>query len=1078
MVHRLYLCSVPYRFASVPSRVVHSVLIKALFMLAVLASVAFAQMESATVLGRITDPSGAVLVGAEVDARNIDTNITAAATTNKEGFYRINSLRPGRYVISAHKPGFKSVSVTDISLNVQDNLVRNFALQVGAVSESLTVTAKSAEINTSDGSVSTVVDRRFVENTPLNGRSFQDLISMTPGVVTQNPNASNGSQGQGGDFSVNGQRTEGNYYTVDGVSANVSAGAGFGSFVGANNAASGSLSAGTVLGTTQSLVSVDALQEFRVQSSTYSAEYGRMPGAQVSLVTRSGTNTLHGSLFDYLRNDFFDANDWFNDHLGKSVSALRQNDFGGTLGGPIYIPHVYRGKDKTFFFFSYEGLRLVQPQAASTAQLVPDIFMRQQAPATLQPLLNAFPVPNGKDFGTAAAPSLAQFIQPFSVPSNIDSTSIRVDHTVGPRLSLFFRFADTPTHAQTRGTSGSASVLTTTSFNTQTYTLGAISELSARSNNDFRLGYAMSEARVRSALDDFGDATPIDLTAAVGASAAGSPSPTLVISIPGVGLSVLRVNNSGNRIRQWNLVDTMSFVLGGHQLKLGFDYRRSVSPNRPSSPLIQAVYAGVLPVLAGQSSITLVQNNVGATPIFNETAAFVEDEWRVRSNLNLSLGLRWEVDPPPYGSDGKDAYTLSGSISNPTSLTLAPRGTPLWRTTWYNFAPRLGAAWTARKHPGYETVVRGGGGVFFDTGQQTAAEGFSGLGFSAFGLFPGASFPLTPAQLNLTPSVAPPFNSNVYLFPQHLQLPYTLQWNLTVEQAIGSKQALRVSYVGSAARRLSGQQALSLAKFNPNFAGNRLIYWTSGLTSDYDALQTAYQSSLSHGVHGLLSYTWSHCIDFGSSYSSTSTASGINQTAFLRGNCDTDVRHNVQGGVSWDLPQVSGNGILQALANHWGLDGRLIARTGFPIPLNGNFSIDSATGSTFATGLNLVPNQPIYLYGSQFPGGRSIDPAAFELPASGILGNAPRNFARGFGSWQINMAVRREFPLEGGLHLQFRAEAFNILNHPNFGAIDSSLTSGTFGQAISMLNQSLTTVASQYQQGGPRSIQFALKLAF
>lgn len=1059
-------------------RYVQRCLLSALMFSVLAVPYASAQTELATVLGRVTDQSGAVLGGAEVEIRNIDTNLSVTTTTNGEGLYTIPSLHPGRYVISVHKIGFKTVSLTQLSLNVQDNVVRNFALQIGSVSESITVTAESEKINTIDGSVSTVVDRNFAENLPLNGRSFQDLISMTPGVVTQNPSASTGSQGQGGDFSVNGQRTEANYYTVDGVSANVSAGAGFGSFVGANNAASGSLSAGTVLGTTQSLVPVDALQEFRVQSSTYSAEYGRMPGAQVSLVTRSGSNNLHGTLFDYLRNDFFDANDWFNDHLGKPTSALRQNQFGGTLGGPIYIPHVYRGKDRTFFFFSYEGLRLVQPQAASTAQLVPDIFMRQQAPTALHPILNAFPVPNGKDFGTAAAPSLAQFLQPFSVPSNIDSTSIRVDHTVGPRLSVFFRFADTPTYAQTRGASGSASALSTTSFNTQTYTLGTISELSARINNDFRLGYARSDARIRSVLDGFGGAAPIDLSAAMGASAAGSPSPTIAIIIPGVGVSGLRLNNSGDQIRQWNLIDTITFGLGSHQLKLGLDYRRSVSPNIPASPLIQAIYAGALPVLTGKSSIVGVNSYISATPIFNETATFVQDEWRVNSSLNLSLGVRWEVNPAPHGANGNDAYTLIGSVSNPSSLTLAPRGTPLWRTTWYNFAPRLGAAWIARKHPGRETVVRAGGGVFFDTGHQTAAEGFSGLGFSAFGSYPGSSLPLTPAQLNLTPSVAPPFNSNVYLFPEHLQLPYTLQWNLSVEQAIGAKQALRVSYVGAAGRRLTGQQQLSLAKFNPGFGGNRLIYWTSGLTSDYDALQTEYQSSISHGIHGLVSYTWSHCIDFGSSYSSLSTASGINQTAFLRGNCDMDVRHNLQGGVSWDLPQVSGNGILQALANHWGIDGRLMARTGFPTPLNGNFSIDPATGSIFATGLNLVPNQPLYLYGSQFPGGRAINPAAFALPSPGVLGNAPRNFVRGFGAWQINMAVRREFPLNERFHLQFRAEAFNILNHPNFGAVDSSLTSATFGQATSMLNQSLATLASQYQQGGPRSMQFALRLAF
>jgi len=755
----------------------------------------FAQMETATLSGVIQDPKGAIVPDVEVVATRIETGTFITSKTNGAGIYFFTGLVPGHYHLTVRKPGFKEIAIKEFELHVQDKLEQNFSLEIGSVSETVTVDGNSPLVNTTDASVGTVVDRRFVESTPLNGRSFQDLISMTPGVVTQNP--STGSfNGQNGDFSVNGQRTEANYYTVDGVSANVSAGLGFGSFVGSNSAASGSLAAGTALGTTQSLVSVDALQEFRVQSSTYSAEYGRAPGGQFSLVTRSGTNDLHGTLFDYFRNDFFDANDWFSNLLGKPISAIRQNDFGWTLGCPVWVPRLYQGKDKTFFFFSYEGLRLVQPQAASTNQLVPDMFMRQQAPAALQPILNAFSLPNGKDFGTAAAPNLAQFIQSFSVPSNIDSTSIRVDHTFGPKLSLFFRFADTPTSTQSRGGSFTPSALTTTSFNTQTYTLGVVSQLSARANNDFRLGYARSDAKVGGALDNFGGAAPIDLASAMGASAAASPSSEISIIIPGAGSSVLQVPNSSNRLRQWNVVDTFSLALGRHQLRLGFDYRRIVSPNNPASPQTIAVYVGAQSLINNSATVSAVINSLSVTPIFNETAAFAQDEWRVAPRLNVSLGLRWEVDPPPHGANGNDAYTLFGSVSNPSSLTLAPRGTPLWRTTWYNFAPRLGFAWSARNNPGWETVVRAGGGAFFDTNNQTAAEGFSGLGFGAIGIYFGASLPLTPAQLGITPSVTAPLNSNVYFFPAHLQLPYTLQWNVAVAEHRSQKSDLTSNRFG------------------------------------------------------------------------------------------------------------------------------------------------------------------------------------------------------------------------------------------------------------------------------------------
>src|SRR5208282_4141683 len=323
----------------------------------------------------------------------------------------------------------------------------NFTLPVGAVFETVTVEGGASMISTTDASVSTVIDHTYVENMPLNGRSFQDLILLTPGIVTQSPqNSGNSVLGMTGEFSVNGQRTESNDYTVDGVSANVGAAAGYSMLI--NGAgASGSVPAATALGTTQALVSVDDLQEFRVQSSTYSAEYGRNPGGQFAFETKSGTNQWHGTAYDYLRNGFVDAQDWFNDYFGTPEPALRQNDFGGTLGGPVRIPNVYNGRDKTFFFISYEGLRLVSPQPASITY-VPDNFLRASAPADLQPVLNAFPVPNGAD---DSANGFAQYIASWSNPSSLDSAGVRFDQVVNSHLSLFFRFSGTGSSSATRG---------------------------------------------------------------------------------------------------------------------------------------------------------------------------------------------------------------------------------------------------------------------------------------------------------------------------------------------------------------------------------------------------------------------------------------------------------------------------------------------------------------------------------------------------------------------------------------------------------------------------------------------------
>src|SRR6202453_1751330 len=419
------------------SRQIYAVCLKCLFSLVLLFFIAgpAPAQSTAAINGLVQDTSDALIPDAKVKLINTATGTESNSTTNKRGSFVLPSVMPGHYTLQIEREGFDTTQLTGITLNVGDNRSVVIRMKVGSQNETVTVDGSGLTINTTDASVSTVIDRKFVENIPLNGRSFQDLISMTPGVLTQSPQSTLEVVGTGGDFSVNGQRTQSNYYTVDGVTANISSGNG-GGIGGA--ATGGTIGGSTALGTTQTLISVDALQEFKVQSSSYSAEYGRSPGGQFSFLTRSGTDFFHGSAFDYLRNSFFDANDWFNRHYGEPAPALHQNDFGGAVEGPVWIPGLYNGKERTFFFASYEGLRLTQPTAAAI-QYVPDLFMRQQATRAMQPILNAFPVPNGLDYGTATNPSLAQFIASYSLPSSIDSTSIRLDHAFAPKLSLFFR---------------------------------------------------------------------------------------------------------------------------------------------------------------------------------------------------------------------------------------------------------------------------------------------------------------------------------------------------------------------------------------------------------------------------------------------------------------------------------------------------------------------------------------------------------------------------------------------------------------------------------------------------------------
>jgi len=1077
-----------------------------------------AQTTNATVSGQVTDSSGGVVPSVTVILTNLNTNIPYTTKTNNDGIYRFAAVQPGVYRANVMKDGFASIVKGDIDLHVQDEVSMNFVLRGGSVSEVMTVEAGAPVINTTDAAVGTVVDQSYIKNMPLNGRSLQDLILLTPGVVTQtpqnNPNVGgNSGIGQTGEFSVNGQRAEANNFTVDGVIANLGAVAG--NSIVTTGGASGSVAGSTALGTTQALVSVDDLQEFRVSSSTYSAEYGRNPGGQFAFETKSGTNQWHGTAYDYLRNDVFDASDWFNNYL-RSVQptltkpALRQNDFGGTLGGPVRIPRMYNGKDKTFFFVSYEGLRLMQPQAASINP-VPDLCFRGQASAcaatgenpadpALQPVLNAFPVPNAQDLGDG----WAQFIGSWSNPSSIDSTSVRLDHFVSEKLRLFFRFSDTGSAVSAKGSSlqgfgSTPSNNTKAAYTMRTYTGGASSLFNSRLSNEFRLNYSSNETTFRSFFDSFGGSTAIDLLSMTGLNPAASVEIGLCYDFciqPSQGQS------SGAQ-RQWNLVDTLSYSRGRHQFKFGADYRRLAPFGIQASPFVDYFYFDPTWVTNNPSTASSIGTvNGPAYPLYKNFSAFAQDEWKVSSRLNLSLGLRWDVNPPPGVTQGVRPYTIAFNSSDPNTWSLAPQGTALWKTAWYNIAPRLGAAYVLNNAAGRETVIRAGGGVFFDTGQQLGSYGFTGPGFVENGALSdpnqgtGLAFPQLPQILPIVNPVAPPYTSKPYGYPTHLQMPYTLQWNGSIEQALGGSQVLTISYVGSHAARLLRQNKVP-APNNPNFDPQNFNpqfgIFDNGLTTDYHSGQIQFRRRLNRGLTALGSYTFSHCIDYGSQNY---------LFGYRRGSCDFDVRHNFSAAFSYDVPNIGSHGFAGVLLQHWGLDDWFTARSGFPVSLlgGGNY-LDPATGKLLPSELDIVPNQPLYLSGASCdqafqgaflpggcPGGRAINPAAFT-PGTGA-GTAPRNIARGFGAWQMNIGVRREFPIYEQLKLQFRAEAFNVFNHPNFGSISSFYCSPdpnnvnfyfpgcNFGQAAQTLSSSLGGESALYSTGGARSMQFAVKLVF
>jgi hypothetical protein len=1022
---------------------------------------AFAQEASAGLSITVSDPSGALVPDASVVIRNADTNQEQRANSGKRGSSQFSYLKPGHYKIIISKSGFVDLAVDNILLNLGDEKVLQLVLKVGSAAQTVTVDGSGLNLNTTDGSVSTVVDRNFVENMPLNGRSFQDLILLTPGVVTNTPQSA-GASGATGEFSINGQRTESNVYTVDGVNANTGGYLyGYGT-----SGTSGSIPAATALGTTQSLVSVDDLQEFRVNSSSYSAEYGLSPGGQFSFETRSGTNDLHGTLFDYLRNDAFDANNWFDDATTPLTPkpAERQNDFGGTFGGPAWFPKLYNGKNKSFLFFSYEGLRLTEPHAALTTY-VPSTSLREAAPPALRPLLNAFPVPTG----AALSNGLAPFVGAYSAPASLDSTSIRFDQQLGAKTKVFFRFSDTQSASKVRNTGGFSEIDAATQ-SSYTNTLGITTSFSEASANDFRFNYTSNVGRGSSTLDAFGGAIPANFIQLQGINTATNPDASAAINLyfPGYSLGLQNYTTTQPQ-HAFNVNDSVTFAYRNHLLKVGMDFRRISSQLIPRSPLVSLTFNSSTSVSTNTSEYGIVEVTSNSYPAYSNLALYIQDELRATHRLNLSFGLRWELNPPPSSTSGALPYIVQGNLHDPAGLTLAPQNTPFWKTTYFNFAPRIGLAYRAHDEPGHETILRAGGGVFFDSGQQNSTQAFGqSPGQIALGVYGGASFPLTPTQVNLTIANPPtaPYLASGYYFPARQQLPYTLQWNTSIEQALGKTQALTISYVGSNGRRLLSQQYSDPS--TGAFADGGLYLENSGTPSSYNALQAKCQRALSRGLQVLASYNWSHSIDFGSQDL---------DYAQVRGNSDYDSRNNLNFAVTYELPKTNSSPIVDKLANNWLIDGRVGARTAFPVILDGD-QITLPNGESTYQGLDLVPNVPVYRHLQGIPGNREINPAAFAFPAGDAYGNAPRNFARGFGMNQVDLAVRRSFSIVDKLNLQFRAEMFNIFNHPNFGYIEPLFGNPQFGQATKTLNESLGNLSPLYQQGGPRSMQLSMKVVF
>jgi hypothetical protein len=992
--------------------------------------------QNVQISGLVRDSSGAIVPEATVTLTKEDTGVRHVSKCNAEGFYAIPAAQPGVYKIRVSRDGFQTAIRMGVTLDVGENARIDFVLRAGMLEDSVLVMAGQDLLDGQDSSVGTVIGRNLIDGLPLSGRGLLTLLEVTPGVLIT-PASSGVEAGQ---FSAAGQRADANYVTVDGVSVNDGI-----ELIGlpgsptVQQTLGGAIPAYTALGSMQSLVSLEAVEEFRVQTSSSAADVGRMPGAHLAIITRSGTNQLHGSFFNYFRNEALDANDWFANQGGQPRGPFRLNDFGGTFGGPIV-------HNRTFFFLSQEDLQL--RHSLPEMQSLPAQDTRATAPPATLALLNALPLPNGPEI----SPGLAMYTVNAPRSSSVDSTSVRIDHTIGSSLQLFARFSRSPS-LDVQNHPGELAV-STLSLASSRITAGLDWMASPRVSNSLRLNHS--------------DVTEDSVIQTPGINLAQYAPQLALPGATGYGLEILTLGLaiSGDegiaRQRQWNATDTLSVTRGAHLLQFGVDFR-SLSPSLSATPYsIDSLYTDLNGLASGDIYILSVNQRNPVSMRLSNVSLFAQDAWKIAPRFTLSYGLHWEFNPPPTAGG---AMPLFASVNlNNSTVQAASSGSSLWTVGAGNFAPRLGAAFRLR--PGL--VLRGGAGIYYDLGFGTALETAIAQNTASF-------FDVTtnqnPATLNLSFTPTGPGLLAASKLAQGFRTPMSIQWNGTIEQEVAKRAVVSASYLGASDSRLLRKELLALPSLG------YVDVFTNRGSASYEALQTQARSRFHQRLEGVVSFSWAHSIDNSSQDGDLYSPDAAWGGAVDRGNSSFDVRRSFAAALTYDLPSLSRGSLLKG----WSASGIFTARTGFPITVYG---INSYFPAGDETRPDLLPDQPVWISSAGAPEGRMLNRAAFAMPDAFEPGTLGRNAIPGFGMSQLDLAIQRQFSLSDRWKAQLRIEAFNTLNHPNFGNPDAFLGDPTFGKPVTMLDQFLgaggpsSGLAPALQIGGPRSVQLAVRFRF
>ncbi|MFB3825344.1 MAG: TonB-dependent receptor domain-containing protein [Bryobacteraceae bacterium] len=956
--------------------------------------------------GFILDVSEAGIPGALVTVVNEDSGFRRVAKSELDGRYVVAALTPGVYKITVRKEGFRSVVRFGVRVEAWRPARVSFSLPVGSMQETITVEGDAPMLHREDAAVGAAFTRDEVENLPLNGRSVLAVVELAPGTV-----ATPATRGEAGQFTANGQRPNTHYFTVDGVSANTGvSGGGLPAQV-----TGGALPGMSAFGSLHTLASMDALQELRVQTSSTAPEFGRLPGANVALNSRSGTADFRGTFSYAFRHERLAANDRFANRYGFGKAPLRLHDASATLGGPLR-------RDRTFAFFSYEAMRLRQPFAWMTP--VPSAAVRQTAPAWARPVLNLFPAPNGAALGR----EMTGWSGRNHRPSSLDAGSLRIDHAVGARFTLFGRYHQAPSANEF----GSAQV-NRLELRARSLTLGANLRPRPGVVLDTRLNASKSSASSlwMPAAGPLPECALEALTRFVLRSR--SECGALVrFSVAGMG-QVVSGDEGERRQSQYQVLQAVSARSGGHSMRFGGDYRRLAPVRRDAATAVSVIAESLTDLdLNGDLWTASAAPRRGST-VLREFSLSAQDTWQATPRLTAVYGFRWEISPAP--APHAPVYFL-----DPRTGVVMPEKRRLWPRSYVNLAPRLGLAWG----PGQGRIVlRAGAGLYYDSSLSLATDLINGgpLHMESYGS-----------------SRYAPFSTLLgYGFMPNLRLPLVAQWSAGVEHSFGERDAVSVSYAGSSGRRLVRREM--------GGPGSSEVVWlalaTNHGSSDYHGLQFHYHRRMGRGLQALASYTWAHSLDDSSSDALLHWAGAGSPAARDWGSSDFDVRQAFHVAFSYESPALRG----------WALDGVVRARTGFPVPV---LASQHYMGISFANAFrpDLVPGQPLWI------GGR-LNRDAFRAAPEETQGGLGRNVVTGFGMSQWDLALRRQWRA-----VEVRLEAFNVLNQAILADPIGYLASPLFGQPLSMLNLMLGTgspasgLAPMFQSGGARSVQATVRLRF